>query len=479
MEGNNHSINTFLQSKLEDFLPKGLVISKKLALYLGFYILLLTLPFLLRLASPTLPAQLIPSVWIVALWALPLAVLYRTRNIYAQFLSIIWIGWFIVGSINIAAAYVYYGEYYLIDASLPALIYILFTFVFVIGIAVFEKIILPLRSMAATSKIRLYKRSSLTKINPVFGSFLILFPFIWFVSLYLSLGYLPLLIALQGINLTAGLYELNYGPLYGFALVIVLSILYVLDKSQNNSKTRWVYIILLLVYILFTITTGKRHILVLSMVAVLVYLFHTTHVSLSKVLILLSILIGLYAGLLIIREGVNTSAYASVAGKLVITGGEYRVFAYVADRIKPGQIPNYDWASSAIASMVNNKILSLFNINKDELVMTGSAYTWGPIFSTTAGIRSGIISELYMAYGYFGLVILFLFGVITAWVGHQLVMTHSVGGLIFSAVVYSMFIVSIVGQTTDTTGGLTILLYAWIIYLLTRMIPLKKRNSLQ
>jgi hypothetical protein len=472
--GQGSAVFEKLRAKINATSRHKLAFTKKQLVYSGLYLLILVLPFVMRWASPASPSILFPSFWVMALWIFPILVFASLRNNLSHFLPLVWVAWFIVGSINIVAAYEYYGDYYLLKADIPALIYIIFMLFLGLGMKLFEMAPIWFSNLRKTKKMGTEQSDGLNGVNKVFGAFLILFPFIWLGSLYLSLGYLPILNAIQGENLTNTLYSLDYGPLYGAGLINVLSAIYILDCFRRSPKNRLFYGILLVVVAATLVVTGKRHTLVLFFIAAIIYLLQTTRISISRILVLLAVLVGLYMAILVIREGVNTGAYSSLAGKLVITGGEYRVFAVVANQFQPGEIPGYRFGSSAIASAVNNKLLSLFGFDKDKMVMTGSAYTWGPIFQTTEGIRSGIISELYMAYGFYALIGIFLLGGISCWIAQRLTRTHSTAELILILVIYSSLIVSIVGQTTDTVGSLTLLLYAWILYLITQIILPRK-----
>ena len=67
---------------------------------------------------------------------------------------------------------------------------------------------------------------------------LLAFPFVWFASVYSSIGYIPVFAQL---NVLDNLYELDYGPLYGFTVVLALSMVTALDASTNARSTspRW------------------------------------------------------------------------------------------------------------------------------------------------------------------------------------------------------------------------------------------------
>ena len=126
------------------------------------------------------------------------------------------------------------------------------------------------------------------EINPLFTLLIVSFPFLWIISIYLSLGYIPLISALRGLDLTSQIYELSYGPIYGFSLVNVLAMLVVLDKLRTKTKLRLFFMFLIFIFGVFTVITGKRFSIVVFSVATLIYLLMTIRFSLTKLRIYLS-----------------------------------------------------------------------------------------------------------------------------------------------------------------------------------------------
>jgi len=58
--------------------------------------------------------------------------------------------------------------------------------------------------------------------------------------MYRALGTFPLL---QGINLTQEMYELDYGSLYGYSIILVLAALVALQRARaaRSRLSRWVH----------------------------------------------------------------------------------------------------------------------------------------------------------------------------------------------------------------------------------------------
>jgi hypothetical protein len=449
--------------------PFPIVISKRLLLYLAIYVVLLLMPILLKILDPQVPQALIPSFPILLTWAFPLLVSYQLRNPASQIFAIVWILWFVVGSLNLLASYRYYGVSYLLDAGYPALIYIAFLLALVSGMYFYEKVLARVRLIKGK---RVNTPDQLRPLLPIFAELLLIFPLIWFGSMVLSLGYIPLLSSLlEGQNIVQTMYALNYGPLYGYGIVNVLSILVAIERFYTRKgPAKYLFLALVAIFALFMIASGKRHWLILSGLAVLVFLLRTKRVSPLRTFLVLAVVAGLYIGLEIIRRGSETAAFSSFWGKLLAIGHEYRTFAYVVNHFKPGEIENYNWLISTIAAMINSTVLRVSGFDKESLVQLSSAFSWRYIFYSQFGIRAGIIAELYMAYGFPGACLLFVFGVIIAWLNDHLIHTESQKSLLFLSVIFGLFMLTLVDSTNDLTGSLTVLFYVWVVYFVLRIL---------
>jgi oligosaccharide repeat unit polymerase len=451
-----------------------MVITVKHVVCVALYLVLLSFPVLVHTLSASTPDQLVPHVYVFVLWILPILVLAGLRNTYNQLAAIIWIVWFPVGSANLIASYHLYGSFYLVDAEPVALVYLAFTFVFLVGMYLFENLVGPLfRGLRVRP--RTTDQLSLGKLHPLFSLVLLVFPFVWFASVFLSLGFVPILGALRGQDINPELYTLSYGRLYGYALINVLSMLVAIEKLYTQRRHKWIYFGLLAILAFFVISTGKRHWVISFLLAAPVYLFRTKRITLRRLALAGCLVVGAYAGLQVVRQGINVAKYSSLASTFNLVGFEYRAYAYVVEHFEPGEIAGYDWAASTIASMANSRFLGLMGLDKDQLVYQGSAYSWRPIFATEFGIRSGIVSELYMAYGWAGLWIVCLFGVLTGWIGSRISRTRSRNALLFLSLIYATLLLSVVGQTTDTAGSLTMVLYTWIFYLVIKLLTPRRR----
>jgi hypothetical protein len=251
----------------------------------------------------------------------------------------------------------------------------------------------------------------------------------------------------------------------------VLSILVAIERFYTRKgPAKYLFLALVAIFALFMIVSGKRHWLILSGLAVLVFLLRTKRVSLLRTFLVLAVVAGLYIGLEIIRRGSETAAFSHFWGKLFAIGHEYRTFAYVVNYFKPGEIENYNWAISTIAAMINSTVLHVLGFDKASLLQLSSAFSWRYIFYSEFGIRAGIIAELYMAYGFPGACLLFVFGVIIAWLNDHLMHTESLKSLLFLSVIFGLFMLTLVTTTNDLTGSLTVLFYVWVVYFVLRIL---------
>lgn len=415
-----------------------------------------------RFLDSELPTQIVPPVWVFALWAIPLAVFARIQNPFSRVVGFAWIAWALVGSVNVIGSYLFYGDFYLVDATPPALLYLLFTTVFFLGILAQERSRAGVLESAATPPT--------DALNPWMTVVMLAFPFVWFASVYKTLGYIPVLLKT---DITQDMYEIDYGPLYGYALFLVVSMLVAVDRlrSVENRRSKWFFAVLVAFFGACSMIDSKRVIVMLFMGALVAYLLRTRGTKTLRagaIALVAAATIGIYIGGQIIRNGVDSEFFSNGAVQISTVGVEYRDFAYSVNNFEPGKIPNYEWGTSAIASMGNSTLLDAMGIDKNKLVEKGSAYAWKDLLGIDLGIRTGIVCEVYFAYGYLGLLVIFAFGWLTSWVSAKVATARTKYGLIFVCVVYALLLLSIVGQTMATTGSLTVLFYGWVMYLVLR-----------
>jgi len=388
------------------------------------------------------------------------------RNPHSRLVAFVWIGWFVIGSLNVVASYAAVGSYWDLDVGYADLVYVVFTFCFFLGLLTVD-IRTPTGPQSEEPKSQGF--------DLLFTTFLAAFPLLYAWSMHRALGSFPLL---QGINLTQEMYELDYGPLYGYSIILVLAALVALHRARaaRSRISRWVHYSFLTLVLFISVLDGKRFNLMLFIAGALAYELRVAGPRsgrLRRAWITGSVVaaaIVLYVGVLVLREGLNVDAYTGVTLQLAAVGVEHRDFVYTVNHFAPGEIPNYHWAQSALFSALNSRLLAAFGVDKLRHVLTGSAYAWRDLLGIDFGIRTGIISELYFAYGWLGLPVMIGVGAIIGFVARRLWTARTRRGLIYACAAYAILLLAPVGQTTSTTGGLTVVFYAFVLSAFTRRV---------
>lgn len=450
-------------------------IHKKAIYFILFYSTSLIFPIVAEFIGPGWPDKLIPPMWIMTLWFVPLILFLQLNNILNKFICLVWLLWFLVGSVNVIASYLKYGEYYFLDVERADFVYIVYSSAFFVSLVIAEKFL----GSKSTSRVIKEEISvvAYAGVPSFFAGFLTLFPFVWFFSVYHTVGYIPIL---QGVDVEREMYELNFGPLYGFAIINVLSMLYFLDKWKTSiSRNRkYLFMSLLVVTCLISIMTGKRMFLQIFLLAAFSYYATVSGPSLLKPKFVFSgvtIVLVIYVGILVLRKGLNFSAFEGVEYQLSVVGVEFRDFIYAVNHFTSNDLKDHDWLASTLVSGINSGILGLFGINKHEVLQTALGYVSKPLFmGGVFGVRTGIISELFLAYNYFGLIVIMLFGLIVGWINNKIIVTNSKTSLIFLLSINGIFATAVVAQSIDMVGTVTVLFYAWLLYKVLHLIALKK-----
>ena len=210
------------------------------------------------------------------------------------------------------------------------------------------------------------------------------------------------------------MYELDFGPLYGFMAINILSMLLIFEKFQKTiSIKKYWYLILLVLVAFFSVSNGKRMTIMVFFLALFCYLLKTKGVIiLNKRFLIIGLIFAIvvYSGMMILRQGLNIDEYKSANVKLAIVGVEFRDFVYAVNKFEPDQLENYDLAASAFASGINSNILKMMGIDKQKAIEKSFGYVSKPFFSGGFfGVRTGLIGELYFAYNFYGLFIISIF----------------------------------------------------------------------
>lgn len=215
---------------------------------------------------------------------------------------------------------------------------------------------------------------------------------------------------------------------------------------------------------------GRRIFFLIFLFAVLIKMIKESSIErkLFKILPIGITLFSLYAIIAGIRSG-KLTIFNSTASFLEIYGVEFRDFARIVTLTTLSETSRYNYFLSAIGSFFNSKLLWLWGIDKYSFVEMGSAYYLRDfVYKIDFGIRIGHYGELYMAFGYYGLGICFLFAIIHGYFSKLAITSHSKSNSDFLFLLVSLFCLTLVGQATVFYGTVSILLYFYILHIILK-----------
>jgi len=302
----------------------------------------------------------------------------------------------------------------------------------------------------------------------------IAFPFIWIAVIYANVGVIPLL---MGKDISDTMYEINYGFIYGYGIYNCVSSL-IVYRNFRQSKIKIfsvLWLVMLVSFIAIMCFDSKRLFLLLTVLAIFVYEQMTTKsYKINRVTIISGLFaLLMYSGLQSIRTGnSDINKYSSQGLPL---GVEFREYIRTVNHFKPGDIKNYDLLTSTIASMINSSVLKLAGYDKSELSHYDSANAWMKLFddNNSLGIRTGLISEIYFAYDYYGLFIIALVGYFISFLCNALIRVQKFSNLILLSLIYGLTTLTVFGQLSVWAGCTTVLAYLYIMIHIYRFMFVK------
>lgn len=420
--------------------------------------------------NATLPSSidLIPG-------ALAIYLLIKLRCPYSRALGGAWILWYFVGSANAVASALVLGSYYSHpNLSQPTGIYLWGCACYIAGLLISSKYF----GRRDGDRFGLNRRPA-ENIHPVVGAALLLFPVVWLVSIYLTIGYVPIL---AGVNIVEKMYQTNYGPLYAYGGVLIISNAYAFYKALTSPtrRGRLLYVLFAILLLLISTADGKRVFAMASVGGLLAISFRILgRKTWTTVLPAIGyVIIFLYVGVLLLRIGGEGPIVSEAQVLFVFIGVEFRDFVFTVNRYQPGEIQNYSWAVSALASMTNSVLLQALDLDKGALVGLDSARAWSALWDIDFGIRTGIVSELWFAYGLLAFPCLILFGLFSGWCVKLVRISRGGRELLFTSAFFGMLLLAIVGQSTSMFGILPVFVYAYIaIRLISLLLNTRRRQS--
>lgn len=372
------------------------------------------------------------------------------RNPCNRAIAHLWMSWFFVGCFNSISSFYFIGNAYRPVFGAAEVIYFSFLLAFLIAMVSVEKITGAKRSEQTIGDVRGSKWIRLI---------LIIAAAAWVSSLVASVGGVPVL---TGMDITDDIYSTSYGPLYGYALVVPVASLIFVIKALRGPKIGALAAAIAIALCIAAAIDGKRFLLIVIFLSGCFISFRLLGPKKSKKLAVLFVLSGAcaYLAILALRQGFNFSRYSDgLIALSYTTGVEFRDFSIATASHQPGTIANYDWAASTTAAMVNDNVLSAFGYNKGELVALDSAHAFSAIFQSQYGIRTGIISELWFAYGWLGLAAIGALGALVSALSAKCMRSTNNIQLLNRSLLLGLLASLIMGQSSTIAGSVTVLLY--------------------
>lgn len=445
---------------------------KKLFLLLACFGFVQATPLLYRLMFGYGEEFLYPSMLSHTLLIIPIGVIFYLKNRYNKAFLIIWISWLFIGELKILT---YYNiNPYFISMDEGCIIYNLYLIFLSLGILLHDSNARqPTLTETARQKGRPFIKD-LAWLEPV----LIVFPLIWFVDFIRAVGFIPIF---AGADVTNIMYEIKYGYIYNYGFLNCIAAVLMYDRYLGSKSTsrRLMWLGVLAITLFVMTIDSKRLFLLVSLLGIFVY--DKVMAGVLKVdrrtIVMLVAGAGLYILLQNLRLGdASESPFARDGLPL---GAEFREYIRAVNEFKPGQIPNYDFLVSAVGAFVNSFLLRIVGYNKSELVGKDSALTFMTLFDeeNTLGIRTGLNSELYFAYGFYGLILIALFGVLVSYLAYKLISVRLQSSLVILSTIWGLLVLSVFGQTSVTAGCLCVLTYLYIVIRLIKLIQSRNQGA--
>lgn len=406
-----------------------------------------------------------PSLLSHSLLIVPIATIFLLKNRYTKAFLIVWIAWLYVGELKILT-YFSINPYY-ISMDEGCIIYNIYLIFLSIGMLIHD-VNAPVSTPSAEEQAR--GRLLLNDLGP-FAYFLLVFPLIWIVDFVRNVGFIPIL---SGNDVTDTMYGLNYGYIYNFGFFNCFSAVLLYDRflKSTTTQTKLLWVSLLILSVLIMSADSKRLYLLVSLLAIFVYdklMSGALTIDLRTITILLSGLF-LYVILQNIRLGNATESPFERDGFPL--GSEFREYVRAVNEFKPGEIAGYDLLVSTIGGFGNSFILKLAGFDKSEMVHKDSAYSFMKLFDdeNTLGIRTGLTSELYFAYNFYGLFFITFFGWLISSLSYRLVRVVKQSSLLFLSTIYGLLVLTVFGQSSVTVGCLSVTMYLYGLFSLLKLL---------
>ncbi|MVM33712.1 hypothetical protein GO755_26975 [Spirosoma sp. HMF4905] len=399
-----------------------------------------------------------PSLLSHTLLIVPIFILFHLKNRFTKAFLTFWMLWLYLGEFKILNYYAINPYYISMDEG--CIIYNIFLIAMSVGMLIHDtNYVFPTRTEEGQEKGYLLYHDLTWFEYP-----LLLFPLIWFVDFIRNVGFIPIF---SGSDVTEKMYHINYGYVYNFGFFNCVSAVLLYERFLKSSRKpeKIVWLLMTILAILITSIDSKRLFLLISISAIFFYekiMAGKFTINLRSVIMILVAAV-LYVSLQNLRLG--SSSASQFAREGLPMGVEFREYIRAVNEFKPGEIPGYDLTASTLANLINSAILNVADINKADLVTKDSAMTFMTLFDpdNTMGIRTGLISELYFAYDFYGLIIMLVFGYMVSYVAYAMLATQMKSNMILLTIIFSLLMLTVFGQSSVTAGSLCVLFYLHLV----------------
>ena len=436
---------------------------KKTVLMLLCFGLVQCTPLLYPLLFQYSESFLFPSLLSHTALIIPVFVIFHLKNRFTKAFIAVWILWLHLGELKILD---YYGiNPFYISMDEGCTIYTLFLAVMSLGIFWHDG-----RQSSRQVPLSEQQRGRLVYNDLRWLEYpLLAFPLVWFLDFIRNVGYIPIF---SGHDVTDAMYSLNYGLVYNYGFFNCVSAVLLYDRvlKSKTANERIIWYTLTALAVVITTIDSKRLFLLVSIGAIFLYdkiIAGRFTINLKSVG-LIGIAGLMYIGLQNLRTGTSSTVQLKQEG--LPMGVEFREYIRAVNAFEPGQIPGYDLTTSTLANLVNGFLLRAVGLDKNALNAKDSALTFMTIFDpdNTLGIRTGLISELYFAYGFYGLLVMLAFGYLVSYIAYAMLKTHLKSSMVMLVVIFSLLTLTVFGQSSVTAGSLCLLFYLFVLVRLVR-----------
>ena len=280
----------------------------------------------------------------------------------------------------------------------------------------------------------------------------------------LSVGGVPIF---SGVGFVDEMYFIQYGFLYTYKFVMLVSMSLMFWKLLNATGSyRFFWATLLVLSMVISLFDGKRVVLLsFFIVACLIYIKSPHFKSFKNVIFYAVPAIIIYVLIGQIRSGEISPAFdEAFVGAFYTAGVEYRDYALTFTNVRPGEIENYDWFMSSFAALVNSSLANIVGFDKAYYSSVDSARAFMHYYDIELGIRTGLISELWFAYGWMGIFPMLFLGLLCRYLCGRLDRQNKINNNLFLGIIYSFSLMAIMGQSSILFGLLLTLLYIYVAH---------------